>query len=101
MANSKCPNPNCTSLKENKTIFELREANFKSPFTYYFVQCSTCGTVIGVVDQKNTESLINNALLPTKNPFIDDDSNYEKMMAELISQSNAIIAIMKKLGIEV
>ena len=101
MAQSKCPNQNCPSLKENKdTVFELKKSNFKSPYTYYFVQCATCGTVISVLDKKNTEAVINSVLLPQISPFLLNDDN-DKIMEELILQSEAIKLIMKTLKIEV
>lgn len=53
MASSKCP-------KCDGSIFELalkdniKGANFKM----YFVQCASCGTVIGVADYLDTASLL-------------------------------------------
>ena len=42
MAISKCPKCECTR-------FELKEANINgSAYRMYFVQCSSCGAVVGV-----------------------------------------------------
>lgn len=104
MAKSKCPNQKCESLKDDKnTLFELREANFKSPFTYYFVQCSVCGTVIGIIDKHNTNASIDG--LHTRinnlvNTSMLSDCNNEKIMEELKRQSHAINVIMMHLEIE-
>lgn len=52
MAISKCP-------KCGHTFFELKEANISgSAYRMYFVQCSSCGAVVGVVPFTNTEYLI-------------------------------------------
>lgn len=105
MAKSKCPNQNCPNIKEDKnTLFELKESNFKSKFTYYFVQCSTCGTVIGVIDQYSHKSIldsINN--IPDYSldiSLLQNSDHFDKIMTELIGQSEAIKAIMKQLKID-
>lgn len=52
MAISKCPKCDCTR-------FELKEANISgSAYRMYFVQCSSCGAVVGLVPFNNTEFLI-------------------------------------------
>lgn len=43
MAKSACPNPECKGHS-----FEAVEANIKGvDFPYIFIQCSSCGTVVG------------------------------------------------------
>lgn len=52
MAISKCSKCDCTR-------FELKEANISgSAYRMYFVQCSSCGAVVGVVPFINTAALI-------------------------------------------
>ena len=52
MAMSKCSKCDCTR-------FELKEANISgSAYRMYFVQCSSCGAVVGVIPSTNTEFLI-------------------------------------------
>lgn len=52
MATSKCSKCNCTN-------FEMKEANIiGSKFKYYFIQCASCGAVIGVVPYHNTNVLL-------------------------------------------
>ena len=52
MAISKCS-------KCNSTRFELKEANISgSAYRMYFVQCASCGSVVGVVPFMNTAALI-------------------------------------------
>lgn len=52
MAMSKCSKCDCTR-------FELKEANISgSAYRMFFVQCSSCGAVVGVVPFMNTAALI-------------------------------------------
>ena len=53
MATSTCPK--CTS-----TAFELKtpERIAGSNYTYDFIQCAGCGTVVGVVDAHHVPSLL-------------------------------------------
>ena len=52
MAISRCSNCECTRL-------ELKEANISgSAYRMYFVQCSSCGAVVGIVPFMNTAALI-------------------------------------------
>ena len=52
MAISKCPKYDCTR-------FELKEANISgSAFQQCFIQCDSCGAVVGVIPSTNTEFLI-------------------------------------------
>jgi uncharacterized Zn finger protein len=52
MATSKCPS--CSS-----TSFELKEANIRyCNYVHYFIQCSSCGAVVGSIPFMNTQDLI-------------------------------------------
>lgn len=52
MAMSKCSKCDCTR-------FELKEANISgSAFQQCFIQCASCGAVVGVIPFTNTEYLI-------------------------------------------
>ena len=43
-----------TCVKCGSTSFELKETDIKgSPWKLYFVQCSQCGGVVGVLDDQN------------------------------------------------
>lgn len=47
MANSKC-------IKCDSTRFELKQANISgASFILFFVQCASCGGVVGVVEASN------------------------------------------------
>lgn len=67
MAISKCPKADC-----NSSSFELVSANIRgSNFKLHFVQCSSCGAVIGALDYYNIGSLIHN-LAEKLNVRLDD-----------------------------
>ena len=52
MATSKCPR--CDS-----TFFEAKEANVSgSDWRYMFIQCASCGSVVGVQDIFNVPNMI-------------------------------------------
>lgn len=52
MAISKCP-------KCDSTFFEIKEAEPRnSSFKIMFIQCSSCGAVVGVTDYYNTSTLL-------------------------------------------
>lgn len=52
MAQSKCP-------KCENTVFEMRTMSpLGATFKVCFVQCSKCGTVVGVVDQNDTLAVL-------------------------------------------
>ncbi len=54
MAQSTCPNPDCKGHS-----FELvQNTPYKSAFKLQFVQCSKCGTVVGVLEYFNAGALI-------------------------------------------
>lgn len=54
MARSTCPKGNCGG-----TSFEVEEQSpHGSNFKFYFVQCQTCGAVVGVMDYFNISYLI-------------------------------------------
>ena len=51
---SKCPSHECGG-----TTFELKENTPRtSRFKYMFVQCSSCGTVVGVLDYFNIGNVL-------------------------------------------
>lgn len=54
MATSKCG-------KCDGTTFEMKDADKigQSKFAYSFIQCSSCGTVVGVTDRHHVPSLLN------------------------------------------
>ncbi len=52
MAVSRCPK--CEEHQFEMVEKEIRNARFKM----MFIQCSSCGTVVGVTDYENTPSLI-------------------------------------------
>lgn len=54
MARSTCPNPQC---KGHNFELALNEPA-KSAFKLQFVQCSSCGTVVGVLEYHNTAALL-------------------------------------------
>jgi len=52
MATSKCPN--CSG-----TAFEIVTGTFTPPsYTLLFVQCASCGTVVGVSDSTNVSAVL-------------------------------------------
>ncbi len=52
MAQSKCPRCDSTS-------FEAKLANISGThFPYMFIQCSSCGTVVGVSEAENVPNLL-------------------------------------------
>lgn len=54
MSSSKCSNPNCSSQS-----FEIKEVKLgKSKYPYSFVQCSSCGVVVGVIDSRNLVAML-------------------------------------------
>jgi hypothetical protein len=54
MAQSTCPNPECKGHS-----FQLSENSPSgSAFKLQFVQCSNCGTVVGVLESHNSAVLI-------------------------------------------
>ena len=101
---SRCPNQNCESLKSPKgSSFTMTKANFGSNSNYLFVQCSSCGTVVGIVNKYSNEVLLNGINNLPDDPFntslLQNSDNFDKIMNELISQSEAIKAIMKRIDI--
>ena len=54
MASSKSSNPNCSGHS-----FEIKEfVPNKSKYPYWFVQCSSCGVVVGVIESKNLSAML-------------------------------------------
>ena len=52
MAVSMCP-------KCDSTLFELKEGKIEhAKFKYNFIQCATCGVVVGVVDFQHVPTLV-------------------------------------------
>lgn len=53
MATSQCSKCGCTS-------FEMVSAKIKgSAFNFYFIQCSSCGTVVGITEYYNIGERLN------------------------------------------
>jgi uncharacterized Zn finger protein len=54
MAQSKCPNPRCSSV-----VFEVKEQKPEgSIHSMYFVQCVKCGTVVGVREKNDIGTMM-------------------------------------------
>jgi len=106
MALSKCPNSNCKSLINSKgSSFEMATTNFGSKSKYFFVQCTDCGTVVGIINEYSHNHIMNKIRnTPHEQSgltMLQDSDNFDAIMELLNNHSSAIIAIMKKLGIEV
>lgn len=102
MALPKCPNQNCESHKKfKKAIFELKEENIGNTYKYFLVQCSTCGTVIGILEYFNSGALIKDQELAFNNFLLKYNENNDKIYNELILQSEAIKKIMRKLDLDI
>jgi hypothetical protein len=47
-----------TCVKCGSTGFELKDVLTESPWKLYFVQCSRCGGVVGVLDDQNIGGML-------------------------------------------
>lgn len=55
MAPSKCPNPKCLSSQFELVLKENLRGTIKKMF---FVQCTACGTIVGVTDYFDTAAIL-------------------------------------------
>lgn len=101
MALPKCPNPSCPSNKSSrKAFFELKEEKIGAKYTYFLVQCSACGTVVGILEFNNTETLFNNQDIFIKKLSQQNDNNNAYIVSELNRQTIAIRLIAEKIGLD-
>jgi len=100
MALAKCPNQNCPTHKRGLQVnLDLQEENIGMRFRYLIVKCSTCGTVIGILDYLNLGVVLedqNNAL----NNFFQKQNMFNaNVIDELNKQTHAIREIAEKLNL--
>ena len=103
MAQPKCPNPKCEShTKFRRSFFELYLDDIsKSDFKHHLVQCSTCGTVIGILDFLNIGATLEDQNNSLNIYFNKREEENAKIYNELILQSEAIKKIMEKIGLDI
>ena len=104
MKPSRCPNQNCESLRNPEgPSFEYKETKINPKIKDYFIQCKTCGTVIGAVDRLTHQSIMNKInSIPNGQSnltMLQNSDNFDTIIKELYAQAEALKMIMKHLKI--
>jgi len=100
MALAKCPNQNCQTHKRGlKVNFELQEENIGMKFRYLLVKCTTCGTVIGILDYLNIGVVLEDHDRSLVDFIKKQNVNNASIIDELSRQTNAIRQIAEKIGL--
>ena len=101
MALAKCPNQNCQTHKTRRKVnLDLQVENIGMDFRYLLVKCTTCGTVIGILDYLNIGVVLEKHDQSLVDFIKQQTATNANIVTELNRQTNAIRQIAEKMGLD-